>query len=286
MIRNEIMKTQGMNKVFQLTLGLFLMAISAIAVQAQSSRYKITESYLNNGGKINYIVPDASWANTSNEGLPTILQSIYGLNHKPELSLMKESTDDRFHIQRFDQMYGQAYVYGGDIIVKRDKSGKILAIVGTMRNVEHLSNTPVMSPDTAVERGIDQIGRDRPFMWLSEQEEEDLKWFEEDSTATYFPSAKLVYYPRQIEPFADYVLCYEMEIYTFEPARYITFINASTGKMEYHYNGNCTCQRRGYNVVQRTSKFHIREAGHSLLSARFNSENLHFPWRGYDGCYL
>lgn len=254
------MKTQGNYRRLKLALGLFLMMSMAISSVGQST-YRITESYLNNSGKINYIKPDDSWANTTNEDLPEVLQSLYGLTFKPELEIMKETISDRFHFQRFEQMYGEAYVYGGDIIVKRDKSGKILAIVGTMRDVSALSNGPVISKDTAVVRGIHQVGSDKPFMWYNQAEQDKLKWLEDDTNATYYPTAKLVYYPRLQEPFRDYVLCYEMEIYTLEPARYFTYVNAATGALEHHYNGIAHASSAGTTLYNGNKNFNTGKIG-------------------------
>ncbi len=254
------MKTNGTFKRIQLAITLFLVLTGVQWTYAQSE-YRITESYLNHSGLINYIVPDQSWAKVSNDELPGILKSVYGLTYEPELKIMKESSTDRYEFQRFYQMYGEAYVYASDIIVKRDKSGTILAIVGTMHDVKQLYTGPVIPADTAVVLGIDQVGQDRPYMWNNPLEEEKLHWIEDDSNATYYPTAQLVYYPTQQEPYRDFILCYEMELYTTEPARYFTYVEASTGNLVYKYNGIAHANSAGATLYNGNKNFSTGKIG-------------------------
>ena len=212
------------SKIYIVKIFILLIGFSFSGVQAQNSEHKILETEYNNSGQLFYIAPHPSWSKSSLIELPTILGGAYGISSNFTLKAFNEESIDKFTITKTEQMIGKYPVVGGDLILKRDKSGSILSIIGVLRDPSIISE-----PLKSVEEIFDIAHK---FLKITDKD-----YFNGGEGIIAKPEIALKYTTIGGIITNKVILCYEFKIMTKQPAEWYVYINASDGKIEYSYNG-------------------------------------------------
>ena len=167
---------------------------------------------------------------------PKNVNSIFGFTGSESLVLTRAETDVLGNVNyRYFQTYMNIPVENAMYIVQT-KAGKMIGASGEIvtafdAQMSFRSNAKI-SAKNAVDISL-QFVHAQSYMWQDTRAEEILKEQMKDKSATYFPTAKLVWYnnDENIDP-AKLVLAYKVDIYATEPvSRAYYFVDAQSGKI-------------------------------------------------------
>ncbi|MFM9945432.1 MAG: M4 family metallopeptidase [Bacteroidia bacterium] len=210
------------------------MLLGAFSFQSTKAQFKILEADYNDKNEIVSLLPDKSWSRANDGQLPEIFSKIYSLSSTPTLRLISKSEEKNSIVLRYQQTLNGYDVDGGEIIILRI-NGEIMGILGRLVNFSE-SSIPLISGPDALKKVLEFLGSEKKYLWEDKEEEFLLKEAKEDSSATYYPTGRLIYTRNIWTLNNSYNLCYEFEIYTATPERIFIYINAVTGNIEYNYN--------------------------------------------------
>ncbi len=172
---------------------------------------------------------------------------------------------------RYNHLFQEHRVLGSNIVA-HFRNGNLHSINGILRLPE-LANIPLIEKETAFTTA--KIASEaKTFKWEFPEEEDMLKRWKEDSTATYYPTGELVYVPNNLDFQNPLTLCFAFEINSEEPlTRKNIFINAQTGDFWAEENlihdtdvkGSANTKYRGVKTITTDSvspnSFRLREVG-------------------------
>lgn len=166
------------------------------------------------------------------EKLTDYLLKIYQLNDKFKFVLIKHETDEiGFEHHRYQLTYNQIPILGSIIIVHL-KDEKLHSLNGEVFNLLNINHVPVLNEKKALEFALDSIHA-ITYKWQLPEEEMMLKELKNDSNATWYPKAELMYVPKNIDFNTNlFYLSYHFKVYANEPliAENI-YIDASNGEI-------------------------------------------------------
>lgn len=200
------------------------------------------------------------------------------------LKLIRVESDDLgYKHYRYVQTY-KGHEIALTALIVHAKNGAVVSMNGNMLDGKQLAiNDFTLGESAALQKALDQIGADI-YKWELPQEEEHLKWEQEDPNATYYPQAELVYVHTGADiQSGEMVAAYKFDIYAHEPvSRAEYFVNASTGEIVYdndiihHANATGTAYTK-YSGTQTfttdkvsASSYRLRETGRGNGIRTFN----------------
>lgn len=207
-----------LTKIYLLVTGLYLTHTFA-----QSNQEAVLETEYNNSGLLFSIVPNPSWAGTTNEALPSKLAGIYGVPADFQLKVTSVTNEEKYVFTRLIQVINGVEVDGGELIVKRNRQGAIQVIIGTLRKAS-TQGKPEISEVEALRRA------------LTARNVSEKNYRTDINGNLMMPIAKLKYASPDGKETVEKVLCYEFEIHTTQPARWFVYVNAISGKIEFSEN--------------------------------------------------
>lgn len=167
---------------------------------------------------------------------PKDVNHLFDFTGSEALILMRAETDALGNVHyRYTQTYLGIPVENAMYII-RTKAGKMVGASGEIvtrfdAQMANRKNINISAKD-AVDIGLQHVHA-QSYMWQDARAEEILKEQLKNKNATYYPTAKLVWYSsgENIDP-AKLVLAYKVDIYATEPmSRAYYFIDAQSGKL-------------------------------------------------------
>ncbi|MEP6465665.1 MAG: M4 family metallopeptidase [Parafilimonas sp.] len=205
-------------------------------LNAQSSMREIVRG--DNGISKHYVTLKASQQVNFSEALAN---SIFNFDADLKVNLKKAESDDLGNINyRFYQSYKGIPVEGAMYIVQT-KNGKATGISGEVitdvpASLKNASTTDAIAKQTAIDAAIKFVGA-KEYAWQNTGMEQDLKNQTSDKSATYAPSAKLVWFNKSTDDDQSFnpsnlVLAYKIDVYARVPlSRAYYFVDATSGKV-------------------------------------------------------
>lgn len=143
-----------------------------------------------------------------------------------ELKDVGKDPNENYHIS-FAQYYKGIEIEGTRYNVHY-VGDSIVSINGNFRTIKNLSVMPSISEQAALQYALSYIHAEQ-YMWESVENESWIKAEQGDSTATFYPTAKLVIFFKEDLP----LLTYKFDIYSYIPFdRQYVYVNAINGSVE------------------------------------------------------
>jgi Zn-dependent metalloprotease len=159
------------------------------------------------------------------------IKNNFKINSNITFSEMRTDKDNlgMSHI-RYQQVLNGAPVEHGILIV-HVKNGQVVSFNGLIYK-DGPSNSAGISASSALTKAKNHIGA-TTYKWELQEEEEHLKWEQNDPNATYFPAGDIVYTtPSGSFDSKDLKLAYKFNIYAHEPmSRSEIYVDAQTGQI-------------------------------------------------------
>jgi gliding motility-associated-like protein len=179
---------------------------------------------------ISFHTTDLNQHRIKEKGINAYLLNSFDLNQQHGFVLRSTITDllGETHIRYIHTLNGHKII--GSDVVCHFKNDILQSLNGRLR-------VPLSSPSILIEKSTalqaaKQVSGASSFKWEFPSEENMLKIWKEDSTATYYPKGALVYVPKNLDFNNEMALCYQFEINSEEPLmRKNIFINAETGSV-------------------------------------------------------
>ncbi len=195
-----------------------------------------------------------------------------GLSSNDVLEEMSKENDKvGFVNYKYQQNYNGVEVYGAQYLV-HEKNQQLVSSNGKLVFGITSNSTASLLENNAIQKAISHVNAQK-YMWESNGAEQLLKQMKNDVSATYYPTAKLVYYDRYFTQVgSNYRLAYVVEVYAKNPvSKQDVFIDAQTGEVIHSYNkihtaevtGTATTKYSGVQSIQTDStaatSFRLRE---------------------------
>jgi len=179
---------------------------------------------------ISFHTTDLNQYGIKEKSINAYLLNSFDLNQQHGFVLRSTITDllGETHI-RYIHTWNGHKIIGSDVVC-HFKNDILQSLNGRLR-------VPLSSPSILIEKSTalqaaKQVSGASSFKWEFPSEENMLKIWKEDSTATYYPKGALVYVPKNLDFNNEMALCYQFEINSEEPLmRKNIFINAETGSV-------------------------------------------------------
>src|SRR6478735_678267 len=115
------------------------------------------------------------------------------------------------------QQYHYNFPVEGKIFIAHTKNGEVISCNGEYKNLPASAPTVNLTKQDAFHNALQLVGANA-YMWQKPAEEQQLKQMTNNSAATYYPVAQLVYAPVTGDfDNDDYVAAYKLDIYASDP---------------------------------------------------------------------
>jgi len=221
--------------------------------------------------------------------LEEMIHNTLQLNHEYQLSVLNSITDESKTQHIRWQVYHAGYPVLGSVIVTHHKENALIGLNGIL--YKSTITSAKIDANAAVSKAVDHISAEK-YAWESEEDEALLREWKSDSSASYRPTAKLIYAPKNLDFTLPSQLCYEVNVYAVEPLAYKRiFINAITGEYwaeedlihEIDVKGRANTKYRGVREITTDSlgptSFRLRQTGRGNGVETYNMRN----GRSYSG---
>lgn len=194
------------------------------------------------------------YLNTPNNFQAGALYQIYRLN-APDLDnnmlLVDTHVDELagFTHYKYQQTYKGIPVEGAGCIEHYDTNGSLSFINAKIVDSIKSDAEPRITPDEAIRNLIKELRKDERnmFAWESEEWEDEIKLDNADSTASWYPTASLIFSVDTMKNMtvvisgSRYTLAYEISITTISPLQTIIYhIDANNGNfLKFHSTSIC-----------------------------------------------
>ena len=223
--------------------------------------------------------------NITIDQLPQTLKKFYGLSSEfsfREISSYEDALG-KTHV-KFQLLKNGVEIKAAQIIA-HGENGKTLSFNGHIY-AEHASGSVTISEETALEFALSHLNATQ-YHWQDTGMERMIKLWKGDSKATYYPEAKLIYIPQNLDfSTSEFYLCYGFEINSLEPVgRSNVFVDASSGRIIATENlmhtgdskGTANTRYRGVKPIVSDSinpnLFRLRESGRGDGIETYNMQN-------------
>ncbi|MEQ8909877.1 MAG: M4 family metallopeptidase [Vicingaceae bacterium] len=207
-----------------------------------------------------YLLPDyLQFSESSQPSLAEaseIWQSYFKGKPEFDLKLIREEEDQlEFRHLSYQQTF-QNIPLAFSSLKLHLKEGKVKAINGRWINKAPKSSNQTLTEAEALKAALDYVSA-KTYKWEIPAEEENLKAFENDADASYFPEATMVYAsPKASLNPEEMSLCYRFNIYAHQPmSRKEIYISAADGSVVFvndliHTGNEIGSAQTGYSGVQ------------------------------------
>lgn len=164
--------------------------------------------------------------------LATWMKDNMDLNTEIGFSVLKSERDQLgFTHVRMRETY-KGYPIEAATWIAHTKNDLVVSMNGMIFKEISAPTTITVSEESALENAKAYVGA-TTYKWELSEEEEHLKWESGDETATYFPSAELVFIPVNYQfGTENYRLAYKFNIYAQEPLyRAHVYVDANNGEV-------------------------------------------------------
>jgi len=219
-------------------------------------------------------------ASSGMEGLTTIL----GSTSNDSWKVIRSDRDDLgMNHSRYQQFYKNIKVITGEYIL-HEMQGRVVAANGMFYDHLSLSTTPTLTEKQALAAALNNIHASK-YLWQCSEEEQRIL---SGGTATNAaPRGELVVLPSLNGDRKQGInLCWQFDVYSKQPhERWLIYVNAQTGKVEFKENKICTITTNGtaatkYSGTQAiridsvsTSSYRLRETGRGSGVETYNLQN-------------
>ena len=174
-----------------------------------------------------------------------------GLSAHDELRLSKKENDSQGFIHyRFQQYFNGVEVFGSQYLV-HEKNNSLTSSNGKLTKGIEATTGSAISPNQAIQKAIAFIGA-KQYMWQVNGNEQELKRIKNDVNATYFPTAKLVWFDKYFTQVGgQYQLAYKVEVFAQKPlVKKDVFVSATTGEILHSINKIHTTEVDGTAITK------------------------------------
>ncbi len=151
------------------------------------------------------------------------------MDENMDFQLIRQEPDQLGHVHyRYQQTFNGKPIQDAVWLVHTNKDN-VYSFNGLIYSTITTPNSAGLSEADALEYAKTHVGA-TTYKWELPEEEEHLKWEQEDQSATYFPTGELVYISTNGFNSNSYRLAYKFDIYAHAPlSRADLFIDANTG---------------------------------------------------------
>lgn len=174
-----------------------------------------------------------------------------GLSANDELRVLKKENDAQgFAHYRYQQYSNGVEVFGSQYLV-HEKNNSVSSSNGNLVKGLVANNTTTVNANQAIQKAIAFIGA-KQYMWQINGNEQELKRIKNDANATYFPTAKLVWFDKYFTQVSgQYQLAYKVEVFAQQPlAKKDVFVSATTGEILHSINKIHTTEVDGTAITK------------------------------------
>ncbi|KAA9325017.1 M4 family metallopeptidase [Adhaeribacter soli] len=187
-----------------------------------------------------------------------------------------------FRLVRYQQYHHNVPVTGM-VFIAHVKNGEVVSCNGEYKQMPATPLRTTLSAQDAYREALRIIGA-KTYMWQNPAEEQLLKNITNNSAATYYPKAELVYAPvsGNFET-DDFVPAYKLDIYATEPLeRSIVYLSAATGKLLFkenrlhdaHHVGTVTTRYSGTQTIFTKKSNGLYRLDQDSLGVRIRTLNM------------
>lgn len=174
-----------------------------------------------------------------------------GLSNNDELHVLKKENDALgFTHYRYQQFYKGVEVFGAQYLI-HEKNNSLTSSNGKLAKGIEATTGSAIPPSQAIQKAITFIGA-KQYMWEINGNEQELKRIKNDVNATYFPTAKLVWFDKYFTQVGgQYQLAYKVEVFAQQPlVKKDVFISATTGEILHSINKIHTTEVDGTAITK------------------------------------
>jgi Zn-dependent metalloprotease/subtilisin-like proprotein convertase family protein len=219
-------------------------------------------------------------ASSGMEGLTTIL----GSTSNDSWKVIRSDRDDLgMNHSRYQQFYKNIKVITGEYIL-HEKQGRVVAANGMFFDHLSLSTTPTLTEKQALASALNNIHASK-YLWQCSEDEQRI--LSGGSATNAAPRGELVVLPSlNGDRKQGTNLCWQFDVYSKQPhERWLIYVNAQTGKVEFKENKICTITTNGtaatkYSGTQAikidsvsATSYRLRETGRGSGVETYNLQN-------------
>lgn len=181
------------------------------------------------------------------------------------------------------QQYHHNVPVTGMVFIAHVKNGQVISCNGEYRNLPATAPTVRLSAQEAYREALKIIGA-TAYMWQNPAEEQLLKITTNNSAATYYPQAELVYAPENGDfEKGNFVPAYQLDIYASEPLeRSKVYLSAVTGKLLFkenrlhdaHYPGTAVTRYSGNQSILTKKSNGVYRLEQDSMGVRIHTLNM------------
>lgn len=212
------------------------------------------------------------------------INGILGANANDSWRLIRSDRDDLgMNHARYQHYYKNLKVISGEYII-HEKQGRILAANGMFFDHLAISTSPSINEQQALNAALSNIHASK-YLWQCSEEEQRI--LSGGSATNAAPRGELVLMPALSgDRKQGMKLCWQFDIYSTQPnERWITYVNAQTGTIEFKENKICSITTNGtaatkYSGTQAikidsvsATSYRLRETGRGSGVETYNMQN-------------
>lgn len=209
---------------------LFLPSLIVLSTICSAQKMKIdTNVFLGYDTTAHYVMLRQSNVYNKSTAISQMV-NLYSLTNNDSLNQYSTETDKVSSTYKFQQYNTGVPVYGAKMYVHCDGNNVMKLMNGTLINTFLTDASPAISGNNAINYAIKYCGA-QTYKWQDTSYQNNLKRLKNDTTATYFPTPQLLYYPIDTA-FSQYTLVYNVVLQSLIPYNTQSFIiDAKNGNL-------------------------------------------------------
>jgi len=214
-----------MKKVYSFFIMLFFASMVGFAQQ------RILQKEVNKQGNVSFMVFDNKASFIPMAQVKKLLHDTLKFQKDDDIVLKEEMKDELgFTHQFYNQHYKGIKVEHGLYSV-HSRNGKIESIDGEFKNIKNVNITPSLSEKDVLQKALNYIHAAK-YKWEDPNEEQFIKHYKNDSTATNFPKGELLIVKDVLKTNSIYRLAYKFDIYAVKPLSHkLYYVDAISGEI-------------------------------------------------------
>ena len=195
----------------------------------------------------NSAIPDYFEFKASNrinqEEIISFVTEAYELPNDLSFKLIASETDDIGFTHLFYQQELDGVLIEISSLNVLAREGVVYSFSGSFTSQIPKSRSTAIGEDEALNRCLDHMGANT-YKWELKEEEDFLKWEQNDPKASFFPKGELMYINEDLDISKSLNLCYRFNIYSHDPlSRMEYYVDANSNKIVFsssliHTGGN------------------------------------------------
>jgi bacillolysin len=264
----DLILTLKFNLIMKKSLPFFMLLVFTSMVGFAQPR--IMQKEVDKHGNISFMVFDNKASFIPMEQAKKLLRDTLRFQKNDDVVLKEEMKDDLgFTHQFYNQHYKGIKVEHGLYSV-HSRNGKIESIDGEFKNIKNIDIKPSLSEKEALQKSLNYIHATK-YKWEDPNEEQFIKHYKNDSSATNFPKGELLIVKDVLKTNSIYRLAYKFDIYAVKPLSHkLYYVDAISGKIL--NTENLICDGDAYTTGTATTRY---SGTQSIVTDLFTSGGYH-----------